>query len=85
MRNLAVESHVCLHGWVTLPSGEVEYADLELEDVDGYSVYFRFPTPQDPQQPFDITDEQDFTSLEEARFYAQGLAARRGVSHIEEY
>lgn len=62
---------VHLHGWRNLPCGSQEYCD---ENPDGWSTYVRHETPDDPRQPFNISNEQDHATLQDARERAGGLA-----------
>lgn len=62
---------VHLHGWRLLDDGGQEYTD---EKPDGYSTYCRIETPDDPQQPFDIRNEQDHAQLQSAVGVAQQMA-----------
>lgn len=57
--------------------GSISYADAEGgDDWDGWGVYLRVDTPDDPVQPFDVRHDEDFTTKEEALEYAGNLAAK---------
>lgn len=64
---------VHLHGFINLPDGGQECCDIE-EDIDGWAVYIREETPQDPQQPFDIHEVSDRPTYEAAEKVARGIA-----------
>lgn len=73
---LADETTVQVHAWAETPDGDQEYADADAgEEHDGWSVFLRVPTPNDPQQPFDTKAERDFATRQEAQIYAAQLAA----------
>ncbi len=83
-RNLTI----CLHAWRHAEYGDQEYSDASSgEHVDGWTVYVREETPQDPQQPFDIPEEADFATYEEAAAHARDLSARLGLNadDVHEY
>lgn len=64
-----------LHGWQALPCGSQEYADHWTgEQCDGFCVYLRTDTPDDEAQPFDISGEADFGTIEAAESYALQMA-----------
>lgn len=62
-----------LHGFTTLADGSQEHSDDWMQ-IDGWCVYIRTETPNDPQQPFDINNEADFADFPTAKAHAQGLA-----------
>ena len=74
-----------IHGWQSLPCGSLEYADYWTgENCDGFCAYVRTDTPDNPGQPFDITEERDFADIEAAESYALELAARHACE-VERY
>ena len=64
---------VHLHGFTSTDDGGTEYTD-DASLIEGYCVYIRTETPDDAQQPFDISNEEDFTTLEAAQDCAAGYA-----------
>lgn len=62
--------HIC--PFRTLECGAQEYT--EADDADGWCVFLRIETPNDPQQPFDIMEAGDFETLEAAEASARGWA-----------
>lgn len=59
---------VHLHGFCNLPGGGQEYCD-DLSEIDGWAIYIRVETPDDPQQPcelHELPDHQTYTSAEGA-------------------
>ncbi|MEQ9243845.1 hypothetical protein [Roseovarius indicus] len=59
---------VHLHGFRNLPDGGQEYCD-DPALIDGWAIYVRVETPDDPQQPFDLhelPDKQTYSSAEGA-------------------
>lgn len=64
---------VHLHAFITLPDGGQEYTDDEKK-ADGFSTYVRRETPEDPQQPFDISNEQDHAHIQTAINRARQMA-----------
>lgn len=73
--------HIVIHGWRYTEDGSQEHT---YEGIDGYCVYYRFPTPDHPQHPFDIDDEMDFTHLDSARIYAGLLKVLKHCKYVEE-
>lgn len=74
------EKSVQVHAWAFDTDGGQDYADADLgEPHDGWAVYLRVETPDDPQQPFDCRNDQDFTTKEEALTYAGTLAAQHNA------
>ncbi len=69
-----MEMTVHAHAWSRLPSGDIEYTD-DADDADGFSTYVRVETSSDPQQPFDIVNEEDHDTLKLAQSRASALAA----------
>ena len=72
------ERAVCVNAFRRYESNGVEieeYTD-NPELIDGWNVYLRVETPDDPQQPFDCIEEveRDFKTLELANDYATTLA-----------
>ena len=49
---------VHLHGFCNLPDGGQEYSDNPAQ-IDGWAIYIRVETPDDPQQPFDLHELPD--------------------------
>lgn len=75
---------VQLHGWQALPCGSQEYADHWTgEHCDGFCVYLRTDTPSG-FEPFDVTQEADFCSIEAAENYALQLATHHACE-IDRY
>lgn len=64
---------VHLHAFVNLPDGAQEYTD-DGKAADGFCTYVRRETPGDPQQPFDISNEQDHATRADAERCAQEMA-----------
>ena len=68
---------ICLHAWTQVGEAYQEYADPSRGDpVDGWCVYRRIETPEDAEQPFEIVEDEDFTSEDAARARAAELAAQ---------
>ena len=69
------------------PIQHQQHAD-EMPNVppDGWCVYTRREGPQDWQDPsgFDLTDEQDFETYEEAQAEAQLRADAYGIEYFED-
>jgi hypothetical protein len=72
-----------VHPWELLPCGAQSYCHAP-NTPDGWCVYTRIETPNDPQQPFDIIDEEDFATLPEALAAAYARSKRIGYE-VEEY
>lgn len=70
-----IEGAVYVHGW-RWNDGVQEYYD-NAAACDGFCVYTRIETPADMQQPFDLSNELDFDTLEEAM--ANGRARARAL------
>lgn len=70
-----VASIVCVHAWRNTPDGDCEYCDPAEQAPHGWCVYTRTETPSDPQQPFDLSNECDFSTQAEAMAEAQSRAA----------
>lgn len=72
------ERTVCVHAWrrFTHTDGTlvIEYCD-PADGPHGWTVYTREEQP-DPREPFDILEEYDFTTEEEALTKAENLATR---------
>lgn len=96
LRLPAPQVTIILHGWcwdrywdaqlgdeVVTQTHEHEFPDRA---PDGWCVYTRREGPADWQDPsdFDLTDEQDFPTLEEARAEAQRRAADYGIGYFED-
>ena len=66
---------VHLHGFCNLPDGGQEYSD-DPAQIDGWAIYIRVETPEDPQQPFDLHELPDHQTYESAIGVARALAQR---------
>lgn len=84
---------VILHGWVwsrywdASVGDEVVYQEhAEAEPPDGWCVYTRREGPVDWRDPsdFDISNDQDFATYEEALAEATQRAADYGIEHFED-
>jgi hypothetical protein len=64
---------VHLHGFCNLPDGGQEYCD-DLAEIDGWAIYIRVETPDDPQQPFDLQELPDHPTFESAKGAAHATA-----------
>jgi hypothetical protein len=64
---------VHLHGFCNLPDGGQEYSD-DPAQIDGWAIYVRVETPDDPQQPFDLYDLPDHPTYESAKGAAHATA-----------
>ncbi|MEP0961340.1 MAG: hypothetical protein ABJQ70_17195 [Roseobacter sp.] len=64
---------VHLHGFCNLPDGGQEYCD-DLALIDGWAIYFRVETPDDPQQPFDLHELPDHQTYACAEGAARAIA-----------
>ena len=64
---------VHLHGFCNLPDGGQEYSD-DPAQIDGWAIYIRIETPDDPQQPFDLHELTDHPTYECAKGAARALA-----------
>lgn len=64
---------VHLHGFCNLPDGGQEYCDDPAE-IDGWAVYVRVETPDDPQQPFDLHELPDHQTYASAEGAARAMA-----------
>jgi hypothetical protein len=74
-----------IHGWQELPCGSQEYSDHWAgEACNGFCVYLRTDTPSDPSQPFDISGEADFRTIEAAESYALQMSLHHACE-IERY
>lgn len=69
------ERRVICHGTMILDNGDHTHAD-GASNPDLWSVYLRTETPEDPQQPFDITEEKDFKYVSDAHSYAVDLCQK---------
>jgi hypothetical protein len=78
-----LEGSVQLHPWIWIDSDTQEYC--HAPDIpSGWCVYTRIETPADPVQPFDLFEELDFDTREQAIAHGQERAACLGVE-LEEY
>jgi hypothetical protein len=80
-RNLADVKHVVLQCY-TEENGYQEHCGLY--EATGFNVYLRVPTPESEEDPYDMVDEADRKTLEEARDYARQLKAKHNVKTIYE-
>lgn len=69
------ERSVILQAFHTHASGDQSYTD-NPDETDGWCVYIRTETPDDPQQPFSIDDVGDFETRPEAEDAATLAAIR---------
>ena len=70
-----------LHGFCTLPCGGQEYcSDPKL--IDGWAVYVRVATPQDPQPPFDLHEFAEHRTFDAAEKTVRSIA-RTPFGHSE--
>ena len=67
------EMTVHLHAFAALPDGSQETV-FDEDDADGFCTFIRTATPDDPQQPFNITREEDHETLDDAIGRAEALA-----------
>lgn len=75
---------VCLHGFYSDDGGD-SYSD-DPEEITGWCVYLRrnYRQPDPSYAPeFDIDDERDFTTRDEAVTYATQRAAEYGMTFQE--
>lgn len=83
------ELSVCVHAWYWTDdeagNGEEyqEYTD-DPDLADGWCVYLRRDTPGDEIEPFELEDEVDYATREEALAAAEALASAHGCGW-EEY
>ena len=56
-----------------LPDGAQEYSD-DPAQIDGWAIYVRVETPDDPQQPFDLHELPDHSTYESAKGVVRALA-----------
>lgn len=76
---------VAIHAFTEEPNGDQEYADWNPDDPSlKWTIYRRWETPDDPQQPFDTEEVGDFDNFEDAWLAAESLARRLGVP-LQEY
>lgn len=80
--NALKPSAVCFHAWVWSdgPDSDQEYCD-QPGDADGWCVYTRHDGEEG--HPFDLSEEMDFPTREEAEREATSRAARLGVEAQE--
>lgn len=67
------EVSVYVHAFTFTPGGDTEYTDAP-DKADGWSSYVRLETPDDPDQPFDVTLEADHPDRTSAEQRATALA-----------
>lgn len=78
---------VCVNAWQWDGEGQT-YADAQCGDrVDGWSVYVRWDDLRGHEWggQFDISDEHDFDTYEEAMAFAVRLVDQIGEADIHEY
>lgn len=74
------QSYICLHAWFINDEGIEEHSD-DRSKIDGWNVFTRTPCKIDG---FEVLDDQDFDTYEEAIAEAQRRAALTGFE-IDEY
>lgn len=66
------EKSILIHAVMTDENGDSGYA--EIDQAESFAVYVRTETPEDPQQPFDISDDSDHATLQDAIDQAKRLS-----------
>ena len=64
---------VVVSPFVTTEDGDQTHAE-DGDEQDGWCVYVRVETPYDPEQPFDITYDENFEDYDDAVLTARRLA-----------
>ena len=81
---------ICLHAFMNTPDGGSTYVDADFlaedEKVDGWCVYTRTDAAERGEETgeFDLSDEQDFATYEEALAEGEARATRHDVE-LQEY
>ena len=74
-----------VHAWHFVNNGDCQEHCCESEHTpDGWSVYTRVETPDDPSQPFNIFSEEDFDTKAEA-FAEAERRSKEGGFRVEYY
>jgi regulator of RNase E activity RraB len=89
------ETTICVYAFIRLndqhirdPDGEnLQHYDKCDGSVDGWCVYVRKETPDDPQQPFTTLDEHErnFDDEDVAMAYADALSATLNNAPVDSY
>jgi hypothetical protein len=72
-----IEGAVYVHGWRWIDGSQEHWHNTA--ECHGFCVYTRIETPADIQQPFDLSNELDFDTLEEALNNGQARADALGL------
>lgn len=93
LRLPAPKVSIILHGWHWDAYWDARIGDLVTtqehadeqpdKEPDGWCVYTRHD-PENTHHPFDLSNEQDFATYEEALAEAQTRAAEYGIEHRED-
>ena len=73
---------VCAHAFSLTDEGGSEYCDADEDTPSGWCVYVR-REGTDWREGFDIDEEQDFATHDEAEAHARGLAYRLQCDIVE--
>jgi hypothetical protein len=73
------EQLIEVHAFAIRHDGSEEFCYPDDEKPSGWSCYRRIETPSDHQQPFDVDNEFDFETKEQAIAKAEELAIKFGL------